>query len=260
MRLKKRLDHKVPFPEPLRHGVDYKPVLAILGILFLVSFIGMLNHLEEEALTGGAVQTIGFMKAGKELAFEVKTGGIQSATIHLTEDTKNAKITFEEQDPVVSTIGGQIYSVVMVSSEKPIAFSTLDVTLKIKEEDLLQKGLAVRDVQLYVNQKPLSTSLTDTVDGYLFYSAVATSFGEYVVGEKQAVPTLQKEETLVAEPTVSSPVEASDEAVRDNIVSDGEESSPDYTNIAGQAIQQEQDAESESFFSRIGMFFKNLFS
>lgn len=244
MRLKKRLNHRVPFPEPLRHETDRRPFLAIIGIILLVSFIGVLNHLEREAITGSAVQTIGFVKEGKEIAFEVKTAGINSATIHLTEDTKNAKISFEENLEAKPTVSESFYSVVEVSSDKAISFSSLDLTLKIEEEELLNKGIAVNDFQLYVNEQPVETTLTKKEGGYLFYTATATSFGEYVLGKKQVVQKTEK--PVPAEPAEITPI------VETPKVEDVE------SNVVGKAIQGTEKTGEISFWQKIKNFFSKM--
>ncbi|MBI2103335.1 hypothetical protein HYT55_05820 [Candidatus Woesearchaeota archaeon] len=244
MRLKKRLNHRVPFPEPVHRETDRKPFLAIIAIILLVSFIGVLNHLEKEAITGSAVQTIGFVKEGKEVAFEVKTAGINSATIHLTEDTKNAKIVFEEQAPSSPNVNGPIYSVVKVSSDKPVRFSTLDIYFKINENELINKGIAVHDFQLYVNDQPVETTLSKKVDGYIFYIATTTTFGDYVLAKRQE-----------AKPAIE---EAADTKVTEPVLPPEETSQKEEVGVVGKAIQQPSESNGESFWQNIKNFFSNF--
>lgn len=271
MRLKKRLEHKVPFPEPLRQEADRRPFLAIIAIVILVSFIGLLNHLEKEAITGSAVQTISFVKEGKELNFEVKTGGIQSATIHLAQDTKNAKIVFEEQEAVYPKIKEPIYSFVKVSSDKAIPFSTLDLKLKLKEQDLLDKSIAQNEVQLYVDGKPVATTFVNAEKGYLFYTTKVTSFGDYVIGKKQKE---QPKPMAANQVTTKTSITSSESASKKEEKLENEQEEPsaaeetltgeenDEENIAGSAVasdEQKQETSTTPFWEKISSFFKGLF-
>ena len=65
----------MPFPEPIRRSANYRPFLAVVGIIILVSFIGVLNQIEKATLTGHTVQTISYAKEGSELFFP---GGLLS--------------------------------------------------------------------------------------------------------------------------------------------------------------------------------------
>jgi len=248
MRLKKRVDHQVPFPEPLRNERDHRPFLAILAIIMLVSFIGVLNHLEQEAITGGAVQAISFVQSGKELHFEVNTGPIKSATIHFTEDTKNARIAFEEQDPMAQNVAGPIHSVVLVSSEKPISFSTMDLLLKIKEHDLLSKDIAVSDVQLYANGDPVTTTLTDKDQTHVYFTAKVTTLGDYAVGKKK-----QEEPVSPQGEQPSPPDVLAEEEEEEELLVKAEPS------LVGKAAQEPDAKESVSFGQKLRAFFSNFF-
>ncbi len=262
MRLKKRLEHKIPFPEPLPQDANRKPFLAVIAIVILVSFIGVLNHLEKESITGSAVQTISFVKEGKELNFEVKTGGIKSATIHLTQDTKNAKIIFEEQEAVYPQIKEPIYSFVKVSSDKAIHFSALDLELKLKEEDLQDKSIASGDVQLYVNAEPVKTTLINSEKGYIFYTATAASFGDYVIGKKRVEKKIKPSANKVTTDTLVIPSE-SDSVPEEPVPASETPEESDEENIAGAAaldkISDEPKNGAGSFWGKIGEFFKSLF-
>lgn len=254
MLIKKRLDHKVPFPEPMQKSRDFRPLFASVTILLLLGFVGILNHVENLTLTGGAVQTIGFIKAGSELAFEVNTNGIKEATIHLTEDTKNAKIFFTNKETATQKVEGPIYSITSISTEKDLHFSTLELKLKIKEQDLLNKNIAVNDLQLSVDGNPIETTFIKKEGDYLFYAATTTKLGEYVIGKKAAVAkTVVKEVQMPAEKQ-TVPTEAVEE-----------EQIEESNALVGKAEQmppKEQTAPivEESFWQKVSRFFKNLFS
>ncbi len=257
MLLKKRLAHKVPFPEPMQKSRDFRPLFASVTILLLLGFVGILNHVENLTLTGGAVQTISFIKAGSELEFEVNTNGIKSATIHLTEDTKNAKIFFTNKETVSQKLEEPVYSITSVSSEKDIHFSALELKLKIKEQDLLNKNIAVSDLQLSVDGNPTETTFTKKEGDYLYYTATTTELGEYVIGKKaaEAAKTVVKEEVQLPTEKETVPTEAVDEE-------DQLEESNALVGKAEQMPPQEQTAPvvKESFWQKVGGFFKNLFS
>ncbi len=255
MLLKKRLDHKVPFPEPMRKGRDFRPLFASVTILLLLGFVGVLNHIQQLTVTGGAVQTIGFVKGGSEVAFEVNTNGIKSATIHLTEDTKNARIFFTDTKTVSQKPQGEIYSMTSISSEKSIHFSTMSLTLRIKEEELLHKGIAVNDLQLYINGNPLKTTYTQKEGDYVFYKATTTELGDFVIGEKAP------EETTVTTETTTHPI---DKQTAPNTVVTEEKAVDQSEALVGKAGEvppkMENSSVKESFWQKTSNFFKNLFS
>ncbi len=256
MLLKKRLDHKVPFPEPMQKSRDFRPLFASVTILLLLGFVSILNHVENLTLTGGAVQTISFIKAGSELEFEINTNGIKSATIHLTEDTKNAKIFFTNKETASQKVEGPIYSITSVSSEKELHFSALELKLKIKEQDLLNKNIAVSDLQLSIDGNPIETTFTKKEGDYLYYTATTTKLGEYIIGKKAAAvaKTVVKEEVQIPVEKQTVPTEAVEE--------EQVEESNALVGKAEQMPSQEQTAPvvEESFWQKIGRFFKNLFS
>jgi len=257
MLLKKRLDHKVPFPEPMQKSRDFRPLFASVTILLLLGFVGILSMIEDSTLTGGAVQTISFVKAGSELEFEINTNGIKSATIHLTEDTKNAKIFFTNVETATQQVKEPIYSITSVSSEKELKFSALDLKLKIKEQDLLGKNIAVSDLQLYVNANPIKTTYTKKEGDYVYYTTTATELGEFVIGKK--AKELPK---ALIEEVVQSPPE---EQIVPTGVNVEEKQLEDSNALVGKAEQQPSGEETaplvkESFWQKIKNFFKNLFS
>ena len=251
MLLKKRLDHKVPFPEPMRKSHDFRPLFASITILLLLGVIGILDHVQQVSLTGSAVQTIGFVKAGSDVEFEINTNGIKSATIHLTEDTKNARIFFTNTETVSQKPEGTIYSMTSVSSEKQLHFSKIILTLRIKEVELLNKDIAVSDVQLYINGNPIKTTYTQKEGDYVFYSATTSELGEYVIGKRRiekAKPIVEKTKELPPQeqPTATKTVE--------------EKTVEESNGLVGKAQQlpreQTTPVVKESFWQKI----KNLFS
>ena len=257
MLLKKRLDHKVPFPEPMQRSRDFRPLFASITILLLLGFVSILSMIQDSTLTGGAVQTISFIKAGSELEFEINTNGIKSATIHLTEDTKNAKIFFTNVETASQQVKEPIYSITSVSSEKELKFSTLDLKLKIKEQDLLNKNVAISDLQLYVNGKAAETTYTKKERDYVYYTATATELGEFVIGRKaEELPKAPVKEVVQSPPkeqTVPTEVNVEEKQLEDSnaLVGKAEQLPP---------VEETGPVVKESFWQKITNFFKNLFS
>ncbi len=154
-------------------------VLAIFVVLPLISLIS----LQETSLSGKAVQSISYLKAGNKLFLEVNVDGVKDLTVTLLSDVKNAKITTAEVKKVSWNFKGTVYSRFKVSSADADKFGEMKFTLKIKEADLKKKGLTKKEVKLYLDGKKLTTTLKYKAGDYLFYEAASPKMGEFVIGK-----------------------------------------------------------------------------
>ena len=154
-------------------------VLALFVVLPLISLIS----LEETSLSGKAVQSISYLKAGDKMFLEVNVDGLKDLTLTLISDVKNAKIITEEVKKASWEFKGTAYSRFKVSSTDADKFKDIQITLKIKETDLTKKGLTRNEVKLYLEGKELSTTFSGKVGSYLFYKATSQKMGEFVTGK-----------------------------------------------------------------------------
>ena len=216
--------------------VQDKIFWAALGIIFIISTVVIVTNVDTSIdLTGNAVvQTISYFKAGGEMILETKTGGIQDVTVTFNEEVKNSLIKTETVDDVSWNFDGKVYSKVKISSVIEDKINEgIKVTLKIRENDLLESGISQGDVRLFVNGEKLDTVFDKSKDGYLYYKAVSPSLGEFIIG-KEMVKEVEVVNDVVPEPVV----EVVDERV----------------------VEEEVVEEEAGFFASIGNFFKGLFN
>jgi hypothetical protein len=226
--------------------------LALVATAFFVQ--------EKLSLTGyAAINTISFVKAGGNLAFEVKVDGVKEMEATFTQDIKDAVVVTEEVKDVGWDFKGTVYSKFKVSSSDADKFGAVVFTLKIKERDLTLAGLFPEEVKLYANGKEAETILTKTEEGYYYYTAKSTGLGEYVIGKaekptaKAAVPAtvpaeMPKEIAPVVEESPAAAPAPSPETTKTT------ESLP-LTGKAG-----EQSSSSDGFFQKVSDLFKGWFS
>lgn len=219
-------------------------ILSVLIILILAFLVGIKNPFNT---TGQAIQSISFIKAGNEMLVQVSDiDGLKLVNFHFLEDTKGAIIKFEAVENLTHSFEGTIYSQFQITSEVADNLGDLDITLKIKEEELIELGLANQDSKLYLDGEELETTQTKIEGNYVYYEAIAPNLGEFVIGKAKPKPKPEPEpveETIVGKvPETPEPIEEEPEI---------EETPP--------VIEQPTPVE-EGFFSKIINFFKNLFS
>lgn len=176
-----------------RRKVSTKEVFWVtIVVMFILSVLAITFSLDSP--TGNSVQTIAFIDSGS-LTFEVKdVPGVKSAVIHFSDSVKNGKILFELDDSI--PFKGNSYRKFKISSSDQDKILKVDLSLKIKEDDLLAVGIATSDVRIFVNGKEFATTFDKRVDNYFFYSATTNILGDYVIGRTKVVP-VQEEETVI---------------------------------------------------------------
>lgn len=223
---------------------------VLLAIVFFLTVLTIFKSIEQSTLTGHAtIQTISFMKGGQEFNFEVPDiPGVREVTIQLKEDVKNSKIIFKEDNDIKFT--GNFFSKFIASSVDKEKYGNMVFLLKIKENDLLKKGIAIYDVRLYVNGQGLPTTLTKTVGEYLFYTATSPEMGEFVIGRvmpKESIGEITTSVDITGEPQTAATMEAEEKT---------SEAGEPLVGKAGEQTLPEEDG----FWTKIVSFFKNLFN
>ena len=191
------------------------------------------------------------MNKGDTLQLSVRdVPGLETIFTHASEVIKGGKITAEVDDSIPFD---RPYVVKFkVSSEAKL--DPMQFQFKVKEQDLLDKGISRNDLRLYQELKVYSLQLLKVNHGYLYYLVTVPSMGHFVLGrvEAEAVETavVAEEEKVVEAPVVEEqPVEVVKEATEEPLV------------VVGKAAEQPvPEMEQKGFFARIIDFFRNLFS
>ena len=190
------------------HTLKHKPFWLSLLLVFLVSVVVILSLSSQQSLTGHAtVQPIAFIKGGDSIMFEVNVGHIKTATTFVKEDVNRGKIIFKENPQIL--FNGQSLSEVAISVEGVVP-SKIDLTLKIKDEDLAAKGIKANELKLYLDNQEVATTLTEHEGAYYYYSASIDDVGDVVIGKKTMQPTVEKTTAQIA-PIVEQVAEPADE-------------------------------------------------
>ncbi|MBI2661947.1 hypothetical protein HYX11_00630 [Candidatus Woesearchaeota archaeon] len=233
--------------------VQHKTFWALMGIFFLVSFIFLINTLQENSnLTGRvAIQTISYAFKGSDLSFEVRNVlNVKDFKIRLAEDVKNGKLEFKEK--VNPKFEGIAISGFYVSKNDVVQLSSIEITLKVKEADIIKKGLSNAEVKLYLDGELLDTRIMEVKEGYVFYQASASRLGEFVIGkarEREAEVIVSKNQEAEA----VKPIEQQPLLEKPRSIVEGEKNQ-----LIGEAIAIEK--EQKGFFGSITDFFKGLFN
>ncbi|MEK6969309.1 MAG: hypothetical protein AABW48_02685 [Nanoarchaeota archaeon] len=230
---------------------------VLLAIVLFLTVLTVFKSIEQSNLTGHAtIQTISFMKGGQELNFEVNDiPGVAQITIQLNEDVKDSKIIFKEDNLIEFT--GDYYSKFLISSVDKEKYGNLKFFLKIKETDLLEKGISIYDLHLYVNGQELPAtllqdlpdSLANAAAGYLYYEAISPEMGTFVIGRATPLVTTSEITTTTGITEESSQVTPAAE----------EEPTGVGAPLVGKAGEQTLPAEG-NLWTKIVSFFKNLFN
>ncbi|MEK6901487.1 MAG: hypothetical protein AABX37_04035, partial [Nanoarchaeota archaeon] len=129
--------------------------LFLFSVLIIISAVdGTLN------ITGNvAVEPIGYGPAGSDLTFEVRNvPGMKDATVYFKETVKQGTITFTEIEYV--NFEGSWVMAFTVSSLEENKIEKVDMRLKLKEKDILEKGIALSDLTVYRDGSALKTTMT----------------------------------------------------------------------------------------------------
>jgi len=220
---------------------------VILSVALLIIGLSVITALGPSSVTGNTVQTIGRMNKGDSLQLSVRdVPGLVTLFTNADEIIKSGKITAEVDESIPFD---RAYVVKFkVSSEGK--FGPLQFTFKVKEQDLLDKGISRNDLRLYNELKEYPLQLLKVDHGYLYYIVTVSNMGHFVLGrvemaEKEAVA---KEEAVVEAPVVEEqPAEVMEEAATEEP-------------LVGMAAEPSSEPEQKGFFARIAAFFRNLFS
>lgn len=217
---------------------------VVLSVALLVIALTVITALgPSSSLTGNTIQSIGRMNKGDPLQLSVRdVPGLQTIFTHAEEIIKYGKITAEVDDSIPFD---RAYVVKFtVSSEGK--FGPLQFTFKVKEQDLLDKGISRHDLKLYHELQEYPLQLLKVDHGYLYYIVTVPSMGHFVLGR---VEVAAKEETVVEAPVVEE--QSAEEVVEEEATEEP---------LVGMAAESSAESEQQGFFARIAEFFRNLFS
>ena len=191
--------------------IESKMFWLFLALVVALPLLGLFNSNGSSQLVGNvAIQNIAYVQAGKELTFEVRDSdnvnvGISQITLVLSDAIKNGRVAVDSDETI--PFDRNYYSKFTIISTDADKISLIRFLLKIKEQDLLQKGIAINDVRLYQSRKELETVLTKKEGDYVYYSATADSLGQFVIGKvapkEESRITTAKEEVVAPEPAAS---------------------------------------------------------
>ena len=228
--------------------------MFLSGVFLLTAVAIAFSFFGHSALTGNAaVQTIAFVKGGSELAFEVNVGGIKEGTAYITNTIKNGKILFEEKQNIL--FKGKTYSKIKIFSDEAASIGKLDLTVKVNEKELQEKGFTRNDFHAYLNDEELAMSFTKEERGFVYYMVSLPKFGDFVLGKKKesVLPALTAEPSTEPEAMAGqlvAPEETTPIVVEEPLPVPGEET-------LTEEVLPEQD---EGFFSGIWNAIKGMFS
>lgn len=230
----------------------------MFSLFFLLSVIVIIisseNHyLNNIPLTGHAsIQVISYAKQGSELTFEIRNvKGFKDATVRFKETIKDSKVTVKENKTLF--FEGIAYNKVTIAIDQEEKMDTLDINLKIKEEDLVNLKIKAHELRVYHNDKELTTIFLGEKEDYLYYRTSTTGLGNFVLG-KQSKKSQSQHITTTVEKTPQVTVVAEEPKMSvDGAPFVEEKEEP----LAGKAAQQEEE---KSTLTRMKDFFKGLFN
>lgn len=205
---------------------------ASLTTAILVGIIILFNG----GITGNTtIQPISYMKAGSQLHLEVKNiEGVDEILVKIESDVKNTTIKIDNVNTINWTFEGITLSKFKIFVEDPTKFGSITFLLRIAKNDLTKFKISENDVKIYQNNQELATKLFERSKDHLFYSAVAPSVGDFVIGKS----TIQM-------------IEIGEEKVTRKIIIPAQ---PQKEQPAPSAPEEEK-----GFFTRIAEFFRRLF-
>jgi len=207
---------------------------ALLGVLLICLIIlGVIS--QQTTLTGHAsIETVAFMKAGSELHSEINNvENVDELTLYFGEEDVKGLTVLTENIPAPNwEFNGVSFSSFRISSTDNQKIQKIDLLLKIEESKLNQADISFGDVQVFLNGKDLGAKLSKKESGYVYYVVSSFELGDFLIGKRV---------TESSSPTTSLSIE--------------EEPQVQQPLATGQATAQKK-----GFFSKVGDFFKGLFS
>jgi len=188
----------------MKRGNSNQRSYAVILIVVISVFAGLLM-IQNPSITGSAaVQTISYLTEGETLNFEVRNIlNLKEATVTIVEDTKNSKIIFEEASPPAS-FDGLVISAFKISSLTEQNFGHIELLLKIKKSDL--DSIAEQELIVYLEDQELVTNIAKKEADYIYYSTTSLDFGTFVIGRQDVKEVVALPEKIEAVPsTVQEP-------------------------------------------------------
>ncbi|MBI2668352.1 PGF-pre-PGF domain-containing protein [Candidatus Woesearchaeota archaeon] len=231
--------------------LQYKLFWACLAIILIIPVVGVITTQSGVSYGERSVQKISYAPAGTQLRFEVKVDGVKDMTFTFTGDIKNEIITIEEIPKVSWPFTGEAYSRFRITADKAVELriGKIDISLKIKEDDLLKSHVAVGDVRVYHDGQELETAYLKKESGYVYYQTATKGFGEFLIGKR----VIKEDKPAVAaapeEKTVESPI------VAETPEATAEVQQPVPPSLTGKTIETQPTGS----WARINVWFKGLF-
>ncbi|GEM_PF-2530992 len=220
---------------------------VIVSVVILLAALSVLTALGPFNVTGNTVQTISYMNKGDVLHLGVRdVPGLEVLFTNAAETIKAGKIEVQADDSI--PFNRPYVSKFKISSEGK--FGPIQFNFKVKEQDLLAKGISRGDLRLYQGSQGYDLQLIKVDRGYLFYVVTVPSMGNFVLGrieviakesEKKVEVPVKEQPPVVAEVPAKETVPAKEAA------------------LAGKAVEMPAQPES-GLWARIKQFFRNLFS
>ncbi len=222
--------------------------LALTVIIVVLPLLGILgsnfSSLVGKTVGDKAFQRIDIAQPGDKFFMEVRDiEGVNLMHIYFSKFGKELVVEIEELDSVSWDFEGTSYTKFKVSSEDSDKIEKITFVLKLKEEKLDSIDLDMEDVTLYLGGKKIETKFDKFDEKYFYYEATTSGLGEFVLGKLKEQEEQVKE--IVSE---NKTVQELEETIKK------ENSLPLVGKAAGQKTN------SETIFSKIISFFKNLFS
>lgn len=221
---------------------------VVLSVAVLVVGLTVITTLGPSSVTGNTVQNIGYMNKGDSLQMGVRdVPYLETIFTNAAETIKSGKITAEADNSI--PFDGISMSKFKVSSEGK--FAALQFRFKVKEQELLDKGISRGDLRLYTGLKEYSLQVLKVDHGYIYYLVTVPGMGNFVLGKETTNPEVGKMDNR----TINESTE---------VVGVPEKSNQSTTqqpgSLVGRAAELPPESEGKGFWASIVDFFRNLFS
>ena len=231
-----------------RRSMSHHPHFwVMLSVAILVAGLSIITALNPFNITGNTVQTIGYMNKGAVLHLGVRdVPALELIYTNAVENIKSGQIEVKVDDSI--PFSREYVSKFRVSSDGK--FAPLQFNFKIKEQDLLAKGISRADLRLYKGTEEYELQLLKVNYGYLYYVVTVPSEGDFVLGRVTVLANetvTEKNQKSVKVPVQEQPAKPAEKLPENVVVGKAVEPSP-----AG--------SPAKGFFARIADFFRSLFS
>ncbi|MAF13558.1 MAG: hypothetical protein CMI53_01560 [Parcubacteria group bacterium] len=180
--------------------------LALACVVIILSSIWLFDY---SGIVGNVVQSISYMKEDSELRVGINdVEGLFLANLQFQGVVSDATVTIEEDKNIL--FDGIAYSKFKLSFQNGEKLKNVTFTLKLKESKLKSLGLSKEAVRLYAGAKeialtPAKRPNLDSSQDFVYYDAVTSQKGEFVIGKKTVVKKVEEtkvaaEKTMVKKP------------------------------------------------------------